>query len=68
MPAHAMYSPESAIIFGKFIYAPRSSHPIGIGRIALMRDTLIRKVTIRNAISPERSFGERNASVPEDAL
>jgi len=45
------------MIFGKFIYTHRSSHPIGIGRIAFMSDTLIRKERKKNAISAERSFG-----------
>ena len=68
IPAPIIYSPVCAIIFGKFIYAPRSSHPIGIGRIALIRETLIRNVTIRNAISAERSLGEIASSVQEEKV
>jgi hypothetical protein len=59
IPAPRIYSPVSAIIFGKFIYAPRSSHPIGIGLIAFMSDTLIKNVTIKNVISAESRRGER---------
>lgn len=50
-PAHCISVPFMAMIRGKFIYTPRSSQPIGMGRIALISDTDIKKLTIKNAIS-----------------
>ena len=42
--AHLIISQFAAIIFGKFIYAHKSSHQIGIGLTIFMKLTQIRKV------------------------
>jgi hypothetical protein len=53
--------PVTAIILGKFIYTPRSSQPIGIGRIAFMSETDMRKVRIKNPNSAVSNFGLRKS-------
>jgi hypothetical protein len=45
-----------AIIFGKFIYTPRSSQPMGIGLIAFIRATPRRRVRKKNQNSIEMSL------------
>ncbi len=53
------------MIFGKFIYTQRSSQPIGIGRIALIRETPMRKLIAMKANSAERSFGAIASRSPQ---
>jgi hypothetical protein len=50
------------------MYTPRSSHPIGIGRIALISDTDNKKLTIKKAISAETSRGFKKAISDSDLL
>ena len=63
IPAHSSIEPVMAIILGKFIYTPRSSQPIGIGRIAFMRETEMRNVIIKKPNSAVRSFGFKKSIV-----
>lgn len=51
IPAPSSILPVFAIIFGKFIYTPRSSQPIGIGRKTLISETDAIKPNTKNEIS-----------------
>lgn len=53
IPAPFKMASFEAIRRGKFIYTPRSSQPIGNGRITLISETAITKVSARNTNSAE---------------